>query len=310
MHTIRLTLLVLSVLCFSHYAKSQDIVLYGTAGVGTCDTQPALQRSLYTVNPNTGQMQFVGTPGFDGMSSLASLDDGRLVAAGIQDNNTSILVEINPSTGQGTLIGVIGNNNNPGECSRVPGLTYDSVTDTLYGLARNCNGINALLVTINPRTAETTTIGPTGLGGGGFGLAIRGDGTLFASVWGGFNFSLYTLNRNTGASTLVGTMDTSGITTDALGVGGLAFHPITQQLYASANNGDVGPTDSYLLTVDESVPPSFNVVGQTVDCFDGIAFAERVSNNVPTLSEWGLIAMAGLLGLVGFMVLKRRKVTA
>lgn len=32
--------------------------------------------------------------------------------------------------------------------------------------------------------------------------------------------------------------------------------------------------------------------------------------NVPTLSEWGIIAMAGLLGLVGFIVMRRRKVTA
>jgi len=31
---------------------------------------------------------------------------------------------------------------------------------------------------------------------------------------------------------------------------------------------------------------------------------------VPTLSEWGLIALAGILGIVGFMVLRRRKVTA
>ncbi len=31
---------------------------------------------------------------------------------------------------------------------------------------------------------------------------------------------------------------------------------------------------------------------------------------VPTLSEWGLIAMAGVLGIVGFMVMRRRKVTA
>jgi len=28
---------------------------------------------------------------------------------------------------------------------------------------------------------------------------------------------------------------------------------------------------------------------------------------IPTLSEWGLIAMAGILGLVGFMVIRRRK---
>jgi len=30
---------------------------------------------------------------------------------------------------------------------------------------------------------------------------------------------------------------------------------------------------------------------------------------IPTLSEWGLIAMAGILGIVGFMVMRRRKVT-
>ena len=33
--------------------------------------------------------------------------------------------------------------------------------------------------------------------------------------------------------------------------------------------------------------------------------------DVPTLSEWGLIAMAGILGIVGFiMVIRRRKATA
>ncbi|MGB2693017.1 MAG: IPTL-CTERM sorting domain-containing protein [Thermodesulfobacteriota bacterium] len=32
--------------------------------------------------------------------------------------------------------------------------------------------------------------------------------------------------------------------------------------------------------------------------------------NVPTLSEWGLIAMAGVLGVVGFMVMRRKRATA
>ena len=35
-----------------------------------------------------------------------------------------------------------------------------------------------------------------------------------------------------------------------------------------------------------------------------------LSLNVPTLSEWGLIAMAGILGIAGFMAVRRRKVTA
>ena len=39
-------------------------------------------------------------------------------------------------------------------------------------------------------------------------------------------------------------------------------------------------------------------------------FRNQGPSNVPTLSKWGLIAMAGILGIVGFMVIRRRKVTA
>lgn len=42
------------------------------------------------------------------------------------------------------------------------------------------------------------------------------------------------------------------------------------------------------------------------DCREG----QRVNTNIPTLSEWGLIAMAGILGIVGFIVVRRRKVAA
>ena len=34
------------------------------------------------------------------------------------------------------------------------------------------------------------------------------------------------------------------------------------------------------------------------------------ARSIPTLSEWGLIAMAGVLGLIGLMAIRRRKVTA
>jgi len=39
-------------------------------------------------------------------------------------------------------------------------------------------------------------------------------------------------------------------------------------------------------------------------CFD---LDDRV---IPTLSEWGLIAMAGVLGIIGLLAMRRRKVTA
>ncbi|MEM7009293.1 MAG: IPTL-CTERM sorting domain-containing protein [Thermodesulfobacteriota bacterium] len=31
--------------------------------------------------------------------------------------------------------------------------------------------------------------------------------------------------------------------------------------------------------------------------------------NVPTLSEWGLVSMAAILGIIGFMVIRKRQVT-
>jgi len=31
---------------------------------------------------------------------------------------------------------------------------------------------------------------------------------------------------------------------------------------------------------------------------------------IPTLSEWGLIAMAGVLGIVGYLIIRRRRVSA
>ena len=41
---------------------------------------------------------------------------------------------------------------------------------------------------------------------------------------------------------------------------------------------------------------------------DEVSFGGFISN-IPTLSEWGLIGMAGLLGIVGFIVMRRKKVT-
>ena len=38
--------------------------------------------------------------------------------------------------------------------------------------------------------------------------------------------------------------------------------------------------------------------------------AARVNRSVPTLSEWGLIAMAGILGIVGLLAIHRRKLVA
>jgi hypothetical protein len=63
-----------------------------------------------------------------------------------------------------------------------------------------------------------------------------------------------------------------------------------------------------------------NCVGDSEPNFEGIIWTPGVScsevplctaTNVPALSEWGLIAMAGILGIIGFiMVIRRKKASA
>ena len=46
------------------------------------------------------------------------------------------------------------------------------------------------------------------------------------------------------------------------------------------------------------------------DCdqdFGACVVTDIESTNVPTLSQWGLIATAGLLGIIGFIVIRRRQ---
>ncbi len=59
------------------------------------------------------------------------------------------------------------------------------------------------------------------------------------------------------------------------------------------------------------------IVATTDDQFIGMTSSntvekewENVPLEIPTLSEWGLIAMASILGIVGFMVVRRRQVVA
>ena len=50
--------------------------------------------------------------------------------------------------------------------------------------------------------------------------------------------------------------------------------------------------------------------GESCNSETGVCSGINKINEVPTLSEWGLIAMAGVLGIIGFMVVRRRKAVA
>lgn len=69
--------------------------------------------------------------------------------------------------------------------------------------------------------------------------------------------------------------------------------------------------DSVDLTDIQSIEFKSTPAGFGSDtAFGTLEFCGTPIRNIPTLSEWGLIAMAALLGIVGFMVMRRRKVAA
>lgn len=71
---------------------------------------------------------------------------------------------------------------------------------------------------------------------------------------------------------------------------------------------DCGDTPCLNITINEETN---SITAQCLDNDEGTCTFTNVKlpTNVPTLSEWGLIAMASILGIVGFMVIRRKKVT-
>ena len=98
-------------------------------------------------------------------------------------------------------------------------------------------------------------------------------------------------------------VDTVSVGTFAYGI---SVTPDEKLVYVvNSGDGTVSVINAFTLTVVDTVP-----VGNVPFAFGIFIIPPPSPAMVPTLSEWGLITMAGVLGIVGFMVTRRRKATA
>ena len=121
------------------------------------------------------------------------------------------------------------------------------------------------------------------------------------------NGLLYTVSTVDGTSSLIG----GSVIPQPTISWGLAYDEDNSILYA--NNGNTGELYTLNVTTGAATLVGSNNVVETV--IDGLAWLDPCGPPpspamVPTLSEWGLIAMAGILGIVGFIAIRRRKATA
>jgi hypothetical protein len=168
-------------------ARARAELLYGATTAG----------QLLQINTATGAGTLVGSIGFGTIEAIEFLSDGTLV--GIANSNQLITIDTN--TGAGQLVGTVTG------FAWVEGLTYDGSSDLLYGAATIGPNADAnRLITINPATAQPTSIAPSFFGPNFWdvdALAVSAAGNIVGSHI-NTGPSLFGVNPVTGVGTNIG----------------------------------------------------------------------------------------------------------
>lgn len=131
---------------------------------------------------------------------------------------------LNLTTGAATQVGTISAN-----VSTAAGLAYDTSTNTMYVTSTT----NDALYTVDMTTFNATLVG----GYGDTSVVMHGleydstNNTLWGASGGGSNFNFYSINKSTGAATLVGPLGVISFTN-------LGYNSDTDKLYATNSDTD------------------------------------------------------------------------
>jgi|GEM_PF-2111389 len=259
--------------------------------VGLSSTEPAV---LYSIDASTGKATPIVT--LNGDASLAGLAflHGTLYGSDLSNFPGSLSEYDIGSISTAGIITFLGDENGSSDWL---GLASDEANGILYSIDYD----NSEILTAQFLDGSVETIG-SGVGFSAPGLEYDDThGILYAIS---SDRSLYSVSTETGTANLIGP---TGIPASGLEAG-LAYDECNQILYA--NDGVL--KQLYTLDVTTGAATLVGSNGVT-DTIDGLAWKGRCGsglNPIPTLSEWGLIAMAGVLGIAGLMVMRRKKVTA
>jgi len=172
---------------------------------------------------------------------------------------------------------------------------------------------------INTENGKFTMVGPTGLEDefSGIGFSLQDD--LYHGADDGNIGALNMLEQATGNAAPVNALNypfpdniNTIVTMDARPDTGELYSVLFSEIFIDGKvESRITDPEEFLLTTIDPLSGDVEIIGRTPDQLRAIAFPNKkiVNTPIPTLSEWGLIAMAGILGLVGFMVMRRKKVT-
>ncbi len=242
---------------------------------------------LYSIDLPSGVATPIGATGFADIECLTF--DASGVLYGVDDITNQLLI-CDTSTGACNAVGPLG------------------VAFTDCGLTFDCNGelfmstdapAPLTLYSIDPNTGQATAVGDqgqqvTGLAGAAA-TAICGSGVY--GLGGDGTNNLGCMDLFTGAFEEIGPLNTVNVSD-----GGIDFD-LQGRLWGIQDEGLI-----FIITPSTGAASG---VTATLNGFEGLAIdaPSCEPRTIPTMSEWGLILMAGILGIVGFIVY-RRKMTA
>ncbi|WP_312783748.1 IPTL-CTERM sorting domain-containing protein [Brevundimonas sp.] len=218
-------------------------------------------------------------------------------------------------------------------------LTRDPVTGTLYAVAKATGVTGRLLITVNVATGIGTEIG--NLGDNFSSLAFRSDGQLFGVTGDGASVpeTLYLINKSDATKAVATTLGNgadgeviaynpddnsfyhwSGGTIVFERVLAVAPYTVTDIPITGPTNGEIfgavwDPARGQFLVHNISSSMDFwttsgvrsNAQAPTVQDIRGLALVPSTAAAVPTLTEWGMILFALVLGGGAAVAVHRRR---
>jgi len=310
MRVMKLFAFVFSLLLLSA-GVSYAQVLYGAAYQG-----PDGPSTLYTINIATGAATPVGPIGFERCAGMAFDEVTETLFATCErtdDSDVPVLVNINPNTGTGAEVGPLNS------CQTWQDMTFRNIDNALFANGFNGSCSDYALLMINTATGAGTNVvditGPFECCGNSLAFSQADILYYLGSDPPPAISNLYTVNDNTGVANLITGINFPAFLGDSPRINAMDFSPNTGVLYVSIVIGgphNEGPRQNFIGTVNIATG-NLTVIGETVEGIDAIAFGPGqpvIASPIPTLSEWGLMAMALVLGLIGFMAIRRKRITA
>lgn len=271
-----------------------DITLYGTAFSRSLVDPDENFSKLYNINASNGAATLIGDIGYRLVSGIAFDSAGNLYGIGETHTNPGggpppvgdlVLLTINRTTGQGTVVGgPLGVN------AQFQDISFRNSDGQLYAYA------SGDLYSINKISGAATLVGPTGNPEIGIGLAFSSSDTLYSASWN----HLQGINPATGAGAnlLVLGYPTGG-TPNVTGMDYEYVSSPTGVLWAAVHTGDDDYSPAYLATIDVATG-LITKIGDSIQGLTGLAA-------IPEPSTFGVLAGIGLVA-IGMMNRVRRRV--